>query len=141
MSVTVQSFLLCDSVVIDAHSGKTTIQGVFDRLFALQYPATHPSCTLYVRLAADRKEGAPAVSMVVQRPSGAQEQPVPTQTLVVGEDGIAQAIINVQGLPLPEAGIYTFVLVVDGSMVAEFKLAAMTMSAPNVSSVPESRLH
>jgi len=46
----VRALLLCDGVVQDPTTGKTTLVGVFERVFAAEFPSAQPDFTVYVRL-------------------------------------------------------------------------------------------
>ena len=44
------AFLLCDQIPIDAATKKKTIVGVFDRIWARQFPAGHGPISLFIRV-------------------------------------------------------------------------------------------
>ncbi|HYF00880.1 MAG TPA: hypothetical protein VEJ18_18305 [Planctomycetota bacterium] len=46
----VKAFLTADTVIQDRATGKWTVVGVFDRIFAPVFPCVHPWVALYVRL-------------------------------------------------------------------------------------------
>ena len=45
-----KALLLCDSVVVDERSKKTTLVGIFDRIFIRKFPGSHGPLTIYARL-------------------------------------------------------------------------------------------
>lgn len=141
MSIRVQAFLLCDSVVIDSQTGKTVIQGIFDALWAQAFPAVHPFCTLYARLLLGGAASC-EVQLSVKSPSGMYQRPLPPQKVMAMGD-VAQMIMQVQGFPLPEAGKYVFGLIVDGKPVAEFPfMAALVGTTPqNISGGSHGQVH
>ena len=53
MSVNIAT--LCDSATTD-DDGKLNVNGVFDTVFATQFPAVHPHCSLAVRLTVTQEE-------------------------------------------------------------------------------------
>jgi hypothetical protein len=123
-SVSVQAFLLCDSVVIDAQTGKTVIQGVFDKIFSQSFPAIHQHCALYIRL--NLAEGHSCdVGIGVRSPSGIYERPMAPQRIVGLEGDVSQLIVQIQGLPVPAAGQYVLELVLDGLPAAQFRFTAL----------------
>ena len=86
MSVTiVQAFLLCDSVVVDARSGKAVVQGIFDRIMSKSFPAVHPNCSIYARIRLLQGRSC-EFAIALQTPSGGVERPLPPQK-VVGVEG------------------------------------------------------
>lgn len=131
MSVTiVQAFLLCDSVVVDARSGKAVVQGIFDRIMSKSFPAVHPNCSIYARIRLLQGRSC-EFAIALQTPSGGVERPLPPQK-VVGVDGdYAQMIIQIQGFPIQEAGRYVLSLLLDGEIAAEFPLTAISTSEPS----------
>ena len=54
----VEVFVLCDAATIDA-GGKLNILGIFDRIHAKEAPASHPLCSLAIRLRFERIEEGP----------------------------------------------------------------------------------
>jgi hypothetical protein len=44
------AILLCDQIIVDERSKKKTLVGVFDTVYAKQFPATHRRLSVYVRL-------------------------------------------------------------------------------------------
>jgi|SRR5438874_11620329 len=124
MTIRVQAFLLCDSVVIDSQTAKTVIQGVFDKIWANAFPAVHPTCTLYARLDLGEATGC-EFQISVQSPSRLRETPLPAQRVMAqGGTSVAQLMLQLQSFPLPEAGTYVFGLIVDGKTLAEYPFTA-----------------
>ena len=46
----VKSFLIADTVIQDRGTGKWTVVGLFDQIYAPAFPCIHPSVAIYVRL-------------------------------------------------------------------------------------------
>ena len=44
------AILLCDQIIVDDRSKKKTLVGIFDLIYARQFPAKHHSLSVYVRL-------------------------------------------------------------------------------------------
>jgi hypothetical protein len=44
------SFLLCDSVIQDRHTGKWSAIGIFDKILSKKFPVFHANMAIYVRL-------------------------------------------------------------------------------------------
>jgi Family of unknown function (DUF6941) len=116
----VQAFLLCDSVVQDAQTGKSFVHGIFDRIWTRSFPAVHQSCAAFFRIRFD-DQGNHNVSLNLIAPSGLR-QPTPSIPVTMGSTNVAQGTINIQGLPLPVEGRYEFELLVDQQRVARYML-------------------
>jgi hypothetical protein len=116
----VQAFLLCDSVVQDSQTGKTFVQGIFDRVSTRSFPAVHQACSAFYRIRFDG-QGDHSISLTLIAPSGLR-QPMPSIPLAMGPTNIAQGTINIQGLPFMEEGRYEFELNVDAQRVASYSL-------------------
>jgi hypothetical protein len=125
MTLEVQAFLLCDSVMRDAQTGKAIIHGVFDRIWATNFPAVHKSCAAYFRIRIDDVSRDYKLELVVVTPSGLR-QPMPEIPLAVA-NSLAEGNINIEGLPLPEAGSYEIELRINKSRVARFFLTVLTV--------------
>jgi hypothetical protein len=125
LDLDVNAFLLCDSVVRDAQTGKTSIQGVFDTIYAPAYPALHPTLALYFRLCFDQPPSEPVIiALALTTPSGQRREDPEAMRAVAGPNGTLEAWINVPSFNLPEAGRYCFELLVNGHAVADYIVEA-----------------
>ena len=129
----VQAFLLCDSVVQDALTGKTSVNGIFDNISSKTFPAVHPSCFIFFRIICD-SPGDHSVVINVVAPSGIREQ-MPTISIRVGPTNLAKGIVQIQGLPLPVEGRYEFELLFDGQRLAGYMLDAIAIGGESHGSV------
>jgi hypothetical protein len=126
----VHAFLLCDSVARDAQSGKTSIQGVFDTIYATSFPAIHPTLATYFRLSFDEPQSAPVVvGLALTTPSGQRREDREAISVQTGPSGILEAWINMPNFHFPEAGSYCFELLVNGEAVADYVLQAQLRTA------------
>jgi Family of unknown function (DUF6941) len=119
--------------------GKLNILGVFDRIWAQQFPAVHQEMKLVLRFAAHAAEidepkkikirlvtdvGAPILElegeMRLHRPPD----------LPPGELISADQILALNGLPLPEAGRYEFVIMVNGEVKGTVPVTVAVRRAP-----------
>ena len=132
MTAAVQSFVFCDSVVIDAQSNKAIVQGIFDRVTAQSYPAMHGQCSIFIRLALAPGESTCSLSLRLRSPAGDEVSLIESQKVsATGPLGVVQTIINLQGLPLPIAGNYAFLLLVDDESASSFAFEALQMGNQN----------
>jgi hypothetical protein len=104
------AFLLCDSAARDGQTGKWTLVGVFDAVWAAQFPARHQSMDVYFRL---RLTGSPAVQLFCRTPAG-DVSLLATVGVNPAPRGLVEGTVRVEGLELSEAGEYRFELQVDG---------------------------
>ena len=125
--VEVLAFLVCDSTMKDASTGKATLSGIFDRLWARQFPCLHPRCSIYFRLRfLDQNTKATELTLVITSPSG-MKQAMPSVTLPVQEGGIAEGSINIEGLPFPAEGAYEIELRIDNERLTGYPLTVMKL--------------
>ena len=125
--IRVQAFLLCDSVIVDK-DGKTTVQGVFDRIHCQSLPIMCPSLMIFARLRLPRP-GYCDADIEVQTPSGATERPLQRHRLSSGDTDVAQLFHRVLAIPLRESGKYVWSLVIDGAKVADYPFTVIAASA------------
>jgi hypothetical protein len=124
MTVTVQSFLLCNSVSIDETSRNTDILGVFDVVLVKRFPATHTNCAVYARLHVWDEPGA-HVSIVMDTPAMTKRQLLAPMEMKPDLNGIVKLICRLPRLALPQEGIYTLQLVVNGKTRSEYLVTAV----------------
>lgn len=119
------ALLLCDSAARDEQTGKWTITGVFDAVWAPKFPAVHPSLDVYFRL---RTEGAPPVELRFRDRSGTARV-LATVTVTATTRSVIEAAVRVADLALAEPGEYRFELWVDGAAAGETALTAAELPA------------
>jgi len=129
----VEAFLLCDSVVVDQQTGKTTVQGVFDQVFRDSYPGGHPNITIYARFSVS--QASSDVDIEIRTPSGKTDR-LPSQKVAprIGIE-VVQFMVQVPVLPLPEPGKYELSLFIDGETAATFRFTAMPTGSAKPASV------
>jgi hypothetical protein len=125
----VQSFLIADSVIQDRATGKWSVIGVFDRLFAPSFPCVHPSLAVYIKLSDAfgryevRIEFRDAQDRCVSAFQGVnvdvKERP---QTIDFG--------VLTRLLPLEKPGRYQFQLYLNGEYAASVPLEVLLFTAP-----------
>ena len=108
-------FLLCDAAVQDPATGKSTLVGVFDRIAASSFPATHGAFAIYLRMTGLNGQ----YEMVVQILSPDLESVVaetqfPDRLVVSDRLDVVEAALNLPGMVLPAPGRYTVRLVYNG---------------------------
>ncbi len=124
MTVTVQAFLLCNSVSIDEKSRNTNILGVFDVVLVKRFPATHTNCAVYARLHLWHEPKA-RLSIAIETPTMTKRQLLGPMEMKPDLNGRVKLICRLERLALPQEGIYTLQLLVDGKTRSEYLLTAV----------------
>jgi hypothetical protein len=128
MTVTVQSFLLCNSVSIDETSRNTDIRGVFEVVLVKRFPATHTNCAVYARLHLWDEPGA-SLSIVMETPEMTKRQLLAPMEVKPDLNGRVKLICRIEQFALPKEGIYTLQLVVNGKTRSEYLVTAVKRSS------------
>jgi hypothetical protein len=124
MTVTVQAFLLCNSVSIDETSRNTDILGVFDVVLARRFPAAHMNCAVYARLHL-LDEPRSRLSIVMEAPAMTKTQLLAPVEMKPDLNGRVKLICRLERLALPQEGIYTLQLLVNGKTRSEYLVTAV----------------
>jgi hypothetical protein len=125
MSVTVQAFLLCDSV--ERIQGKATMLAMYDILLASRFPATR-KCSIFCRLyAADQRDHG--VALLMETPTQTTRELMAHRKFVPKPNGIIQLTCNVGRLQFTHEGVHILKLLIDRQPRSEFHL---TVSYRNV---------
>ncbi len=108
--------LLCDSHSMNG--GKHNYYGVFSIIGAPALPCAHPSMHLAVELLGPMDEEAEVRILFLDSDDAEVVPPPPPTKIRFSPFGVANLEIDLQGLPLPKAGIFTLVVEVQGRKVA-----------------------
>jgi hypothetical protein len=114
----IETFLLCDAAT--EFGGKLNVLGAFDTIFAKEFPAVHPLCAVALRLRFDRiEQGQHRVRLNFVDDDGNAVLPPLDASINIGmraEDPsiCANLVLNIQGVKLEKAGIYSIDLGIDG---------------------------
>jgi hypothetical protein len=122
---TLDALLLCDSAARDGQTGKWTLTGVFDAVWAEQFPAVHQSMDVYFRL---RATGSPALQLFCRTPAGAVSL-LATVGVHPAPRGLVEGAVRVAGLGFGEPGEYRFELHVDGQPLGATGLVVAQLPA------------
>lgn len=131
----VTAFLIADSVLQDRLTGKWSVIGIFDKIYAAEFPCIHPSLALYVRFAGAegryrvkvefRDEDGKVVSAFERIEFEAKDP------LHGGDFGV-----TTHGLPLKQPGRYQFRLVLNDQLAASTTLDVYKLEKPPVPPSP-----
>ena len=116
-------FALCDGVVVDPESWKTSLIGVFDALYASQFPATHAAFTVYVRLTA--MFGTYDFAVLVVGPdlqTVVARLDFPERLRIDDSLQVVETVLPASGVEYPGPGRYVVRLTYNGLTAEEFTL-------------------
>ena len=125
-----EALLMCD-IVVFAPDGKIQLQGIFDRIVANSFPASHPMAWLYFRFRLDEpKAPYTNVQFSINTPNGLTEKMAELK-VQVGPDGKAEGSIALQNFPLRAEGFHSIDLYVAEEKIGSFRfLAELAKSGP-----------
>ncbi len=127
--------ILCDSAA--DYQGKLCVLGAFDSIYAGRFPAVHPHCALAIRLLfKPEEEGHHEMKITLIDSDGKNVLPdqggptirfdvpeIPDDTFFLSRN----FVLDLNGLPLPKAGQYSFDIRTGGEIIARVPLQAMTV--------------
>jgi hypothetical protein len=122
-------FALLADHASETRDGKLNIMGTFDAIWGTEAPAAHPKCFLVARLEASVVEGTEHTFRVSLHDgngnvAGLQSPDLPLRFVPSGPGRpmIANLVLDLTGLHLPQFDDYEFLIRVDGSVMAEVAL-------------------
>ncbi|HWP66894.1 MAG TPA: hypothetical protein VNO26_13365 [Candidatus Limnocylindria bacterium] len=120
---TLDALLLCDAASRDAQTGKWTLVGVFDAVWASEFPAIHPRMDVYFRV---RTSDAVAMRLVCRAPDGSLGL-LATIALTPPARGLVEGAVRVTGLRLAAPGDHQVALEADGGTLGTTVLTAAAL--------------
>lgn len=130
----IQVAVLCDAAT--DYNGKLNFLGAFDTIFTNQLPATHPQCSIALRMTFSKvEEGSHKVKLNFVDEDGKLVMPsidipievaVPDDTIFVSRN----FIINIQQVKFDKAGLYSIDIAMDGRQEGSIPLLVKKMPAP-----------
>ncbi|HEV58806.1 MAG TPA: hypothetical protein ENN87_15155 [Phycisphaerales bacterium] len=124
------SAIVCDSVIVDAFTGKATVVGVFSTINARRYPARHHSLSVFCEMTGGR-----GTISVMARLIDLQDE---EKALVEQRIGVEFAdplivnsvILNFRGIPLPHPGEYRFQIYAGSEYCGERRIICRKIEEP-----------
>jgi len=114
----IQIAVLCDAAA--DYNGKLSILGTFDTIYTSQMPATHPQCSIAIRMTFSKsEEGNHKVKLNFVDEDGKSVMPpieipidvaVPDETIFLSRN----FIVNIQKLTFEKEGLYSIDIALDG---------------------------
>lgn len=127
------SMILCDTVVVDRATGKSTLIGTFSNINSREYPAMHPSLTVFAELTDGRGEIDITVKVCRSSPDEIEGNTIGEGTVTVTfphPRAIARLLVELQNLVLPEPGEYRVMLKVKDLLLVERRMDALLVPKP-----------
>jgi len=129
----IQIAILCDAAT--DNNGKLNILGTFDTIYSAQLPATHPQCSIALRLTFSKgEEGQHKVRLSFGDEDGKPVMPsmdIPLE-VVLPEDTIfisRNVVVNIQQLKFEKPGLYSIDIAMDGRQEGSIPLLVKQMPA------------
>ena len=122
------AFLVCDTVIQDSSSGKKTLVGVFSNIMAAQFPASHSSPWLFVKLM--ECEGTYDVKIQYARVATQEvllEVTANLESTDRHED--TEIIVQLPTLNIPDAGQYEFRLWLNNHFIGNVRMNVHAQAA------------
>jgi hypothetical protein len=121
-----KAILLCDAILVDPFSGKTSLCGLTERFVVAQFPGT--TARFYAYLQLTNGIGKYKIAVEVQNVADANTVARGDIVEMTFRDRAAKVIlvIPVPSLPLPRAGWYDFIVMADGQEIDRQSFAAVS---------------
>ena len=132
-----KAILLCDAVLADPFSGKSSIVGIFEQFMVPKFPGMTAQFFVYVQMTS----GIGRYRIMIEVRNVEQDQSIATANVAEMEfkDRAHKniLILPVPPLPLPRAGEYDFIVLADGQEIDRQKFMAVQIPEnPNAASTP-----
>jgi hypothetical protein len=130
MKPIVLSMILCDYYYRDAHTGKSILAGTFTSINSAGFPSKHGNCAVYIAMTDVASSGK--AQLVFRKENGDFSMQLPPWDVTAPDSRTAVVEIggNINGLPLPEAGYYEFVLTWNGAEIASRRMNVAKIELP-----------
>lgn len=110
------SLIVSDYVIKDAASGKLSLIGIFNGLYAQRFPCTHPLLCIYVSLAGGRGS-VPCTLRMVPLGGGAEVFSLPGNVNFNDPAAIGEIIFQIQQTTIKEPGMYSIEFIANSELL------------------------
>lgn len=124
MKPIVLAMVLADHYYRDSNTGKSIVAGTFNSINCSDFPTKHGNCAIYISLTDIAVAGT--LQLIFKKADGEFSMNLPEWQVDVPNErhSVVEIGGNIAGLPLPEAGIYEFLVIWNGSEIASRRLIA-----------------
>jgi hypothetical protein len=128
MKPIVLAMVICDYYYRDAHSGKSILSGTFSSINSAAFPTKHGNCAIYVALTDVATRGK--AQLVFRNEQGDFSMQLPPWDVEPSDSrrSVVEIGGNINGLPIPQEGVYEFVLLWEGFEIASRRLNAIKVN-------------
>ncbi len=108
---------LCNEIIEDARTHSKSVISIFNSIGASQVPTLYPRLCLLASVT--NADPETPVRIAITLPSGGELFSADGKTLPGDKSSVTDFPLEVQGVLLPEAGVYTVTLQVGGDLIAQ----------------------
>ena len=133
----VLSLIVCDQIITDRLTGKQSLIGMFSKVHAFNFPATHPQLCVYVCLTDGH--GRNEITIRIIDSNEVRNAIVEGKGTVQFNDprAVANLFLQFHGLTFPEPGEYRVQLYADGQLLREARLELIKISPRPQNEAPQ----
>jgi hypothetical protein len=134
--MTIQLAVLCDAAT--DYSGKLNLLGTFDTIYAQQFPAAHPQCSVALRIAFTKmEEGKHELKMNFVDEDGQSIMPgvdIPVEVALPDDTTFVSRniVLNIQQLKFETPGLYAIEIAIDGRHEASIPLSVKQIARKEI---------
>jgi hypothetical protein len=123
------AILLCDQVITEKETGKKSIIGVFDRIWARTFPVTHKSAAIYIRIADAEGSYDMRIQYVKVDTQEVLDEATGRLEVQLSERyGEADFAVPLSAIMIPEPGYYEFRLFLNGQFFQKVRFQAVQIT-------------
>jgi hypothetical protein len=119
--------MMCDYAFQDS-GRKSCLIGIFDRVFAINVPTVLNRSSLAIKVVGEPKERA-SIKIEIVRPTGGVLTTLQAD-VELGDNGAAEMQAAIQGMPLPDWGLYGFNLYIGTELAKAIGITVAKPAAP-----------
>ncbi|MBI1824876.1 MAG: hypothetical protein HY287_03245 [Planctomycetes bacterium] len=133
----VLAMVVCDQIITDRLTGKQSIIGMFSKVHAFSFPATHPQLCVYVCLTDGH--GKNEITIRITDSNEERAPIVEGKGTVQFNDprAVANLFLQFHGLTFPTPGEYRVQLYADGQLLREARLELIQLTPRPANEGPE----
>lgn len=119
------AILLCDQIIVDERSKKKTLVGVFDVIHVKNFPALHPSLSIYARLTDAEGQYKFRMDYVQVKNDGLLFRVETPNIAIADRLRVQELVMQFPPIQIPEPGEYEFRLWANERYIGRVKFTAV----------------
>ena len=121
------AFLVCESVIKDEKTGNATIVGVFDRILAPAFPATHPKLVVFTQWLGEFEDAIFKQTIKIVSPNREEIASINDAEIKFGSKANrAIGVFQFSNLRFEKGGVCKIQLIFDGKLEKELPIKIET---------------